>query len=125
MLNEIAHQNAWYHVEHMVNDKDTLGVLLLLLRLLPLYKPILGVSTCSHLIATITHGVEVVILIYRLRTPSSGTKMLVVIIQLSRMKPQGFGLQIQCSLHGTTAASPVLGENLELMKANYRTPFPF
>lgn len=45
-------------------------------------------------------------LIYRLRTPSSGTKMLVVIIQLSRMKPQGFGLQIQCSLHGTTAASP-------------------
>lgn len=53
------------------------------------------------------------VLICRLRAQSSGTKMPVIIIQLTRINnTQVFGLHVQCSLHGATAASLVLGEKL-------------
>lgn len=52
------------------------------------------------------------VLIYRLRAQSSGTKMPMIIIQLAKINTQVFGLQIQCSLHGTTTASLVLREKL-------------
>lgn len=44
----------------MVNDKDVVTIFLLLLWLLPSYKPILDVFTYSPLIATTAHEVHVV-----------------------------------------------------------------
>lgn len=91
--------------------------------------PSLDVATYSYLIATVTRGliivVSLLVLTYRLRALSSGTKMPVVITQLSSINTQVFGLQIQSSLHGTTDASFVFGENLVFMRANHHTPCPF
>lgn len=58
-------RDAWFRAERLVNDEGLLTIsliMLLLLRLLPLSKPVLDVSIYSHLIATITRGVCVVIL---------------------------------------------------------------
>lgn len=58
---------------------------------------------------------ESLFLIYRLRAQSSGTKMLVVTIQLSRIEPQGAWDSSSSALCMAPPLPPfVLGENLEL-----------